>query len=380
MENKMYDLLNNATINFDEYEVTEMSFREKERLKKKISEKVSSKKRNRAKWKFAGVAAAACIALSVLIAGGNYTVAKEKLSETYQTIISGLKNGRSKDAKEFAERYTKIGQESKPVKADVQTDVLECESAGVTMQVSDVYCDDYMLYYTLVLKTDHPVLTAKGIDALYTDTGEIHVSATRIRIDGEESRGDIIRFGKEADGSYTTVQDCNFYGRENPKPYQNGDVIPVEITITELTGWDYDHNDKEGDYVHTETVEGEWKLSFHATVDTSENMTQMINKEKNGVKIVKAVRTRAGLNLEIELPDFSAEPFCDPHNDPDKAVVNEKGEVMQWLSGSIEKRGGGRSVLYLSLLDDGGEDYTLEITDRNGEGRTFAEIKFKVKR
>lgn len=383
MEEKIFDLFNNAKVNFDEYKIEDLSMSEKKRLKKRVLEEVSPMKKQKNKtnlgWKFAGVAAIACLAVSIVAVGNNSTAARELFSETFRKIISGTEG--QKDGEELKEVYTKIGKEATPVKADTQASVLETEDAGVTMRVSDIYCDGYMMYYTLALETDNPILTGKEIDALSTEAGGDYIPACHVKIDGEEETGDILRFDKQADGTYTSVQNCDFYCRENLKKYQDGDVIPVEIDVSQIAGWDYDEHDKSGEYIHTEAVSGNWKLSFQATVDTSGNVTQKIGKEKNGVKIVKAVRTKAALNLEIELPDFSAEPFNDKYNDPDIAIWDENGKAMQWLGNYHQNaKNTGKSILYLTLLDDEGEDYKLEITNKNGDGRVFATINFKVKR
>ena len=129
--------------------------------------------------------------------------------------------------------------------------------------------------------------------------------------------------------------------------------------VSRIAGWDYDKHDRNGEYIHTKAVSGDWQLSFQATVDTSKNITQKIGKEKNGVKIIKAVRTKATLNLEIELPDFSAEPFNDEYSDPDIAILDEEGNAMQWLGNCRDQKADRSSILYLTLLDDEGENYKL---------------------
>lgn len=387
MEEKIFDLLNNAKIDLDEYQITDLSVSDKKRLKKKVLQEVSGDMRGmkqgkgmkgrKSGWKFAGLAAAACLVVSIIAVGNSSTAARELFSETFQKIISGTGG---KDGEYFKEIYTKIGKESVPVKADTQTDVLETEDSGVTMRVSDVYCDGYMMYYTLVLETDNPILTGEGLDEISTDIGrDGYVYTCSVKIDGEGEIGDIIYFGKEADGTYTSVQNCSFYAAENPKEYQNGDIIPVEIAINRIAGWDTDRNDENGDYVHTKAVRGDWKLSFQAVVDTSKNVEQKIGKEKNGVKIIKAVRSKALLNLEIELPDFSAEPFNDPYNDPDIWISDQAGKDMKWLGNYNKKRMAGTRTLYLSLLDDEGENYKLQIADKE-DRRIFAAIDFQVKR
>lgn len=384
MDKKIYDLLNGVEVNFNEYEVKELSQVEKKILKKRVLGEVRHMKKNsqingtKRGWKIAGVAAAACMAVSVAAVGSNPAAARQLFSSTFQKIISGTESVKNGD--ELKEIYTKIGKESVEAAPEGQDSILETEDAGVTMRVSDIYCDGYMMYYTLELKTDNPVLTKKAIDGLMTsEAGKETIPSYSIKVDGTDESFPV-KFDKQADGTYTSVQSYNFYSAQNPKIYQAGDKIPVELSVGHIVGWDYDKHDKNGEYIHTKTVSGDWKLAFQAEVDTSKNVTQEIGKEKNGVKILQAIRTKAALNLEIALPDFSAEPFNDKYNDPDIAFFDENGNLMQWLGNYIDMKEDGSSVMHLTLLDDEGEKYKLVVTDKNGDGDTFAAINFKVKR
>lgn len=383
MEKKICELLNDVEMDFGKYEAGELPPLEKKRLKKRVLWEVrqmdKNRKTNRAKkgWKVAGIAAAACMAVSVVAVGSNPVAARELFSQTFQKIISGTEG--EKDGDELKEIYTKIGEESVPAKAEGQKSVLMAEDSGVTLRVSDIYCDGYMLYYTLEVKTDHPELTKKGVDGISTFGGAKEYEACQIDIDGNDESFPI-NFKKQSDGTFTSVQSYNCYTSENPKEYQNGDTIPVELDMKQFFGYDYDKHDKNGEYVHTDKVEGNWGLSFEAVVDTSQNVERKIDKESNGVKIVKAVRTKAALNLELELPNFAAEPFNDKYNDPDEEFLGKDGKSVRWLSNYIKMNKDGSSVMYVTLLDDGGEDYRLVVTNKNVDGRKLADIKFKVKR
>ena len=65
-------------------------------------------------WKIAGIAAAACVAVSAVAVGSNPVAARALLSETFQKIISGVEGKKNGD--ELQEIYTKIGKESVSVK------------------------------------------------------------------------------------------------------------------------------------------------------------------------------------------------------------------------------------------------------------------------
>lgn len=117
-----------------------------------------------------------------------------------------------------------------------------------------------------------------------------------------------------------------------------------------LTGYKDDEWDKNGDYKSTGTVDGEWKLSFPVTVDRSSNITYQVNKEDHGVKVCDVVKTKAGLVLTIETPDFTKKPYNDPYNDPDLAVVDADGKPLQWLYGGIYKQNADGTATYKIMV------------------------------
>lgn len=245
MEKKICELLNDVEMDFGKYEAEELPPLEKKRLKKRVLWEVrqmdKNRKTNRVKkgWKVAGIAAAACMAVSVVAVGSNPVAARELFSQTFQKIISGTEG--EKDGDELKEIYTKIGEESVPAKAEGQKSVLMAEDSGVTVRVSDIYCDGYMLYYTLEVKTDHPELTKKGVDGISTFDGAKDYEACQIEIDGNDESFPI-NFKKQSDGTFTSVQSYNCYTVENPKEYQNGDTIPVKLDMKQFLGYDYDRH------------------------------------------------------------------------------------------------------------------------------------------
>lgn len=387
MEEKIFDLLNNAKINLDEYDAQELSPEEKKQIQERVLREVRIMRKNNHKnsmkkgWKVAGIAAAACVAVSVAAIGSNPVAARALLSETFQKIISGVEG--EKNGEELKQIYTKIGAESVPAEAEDDKNILEAESSGIKLQVSDLYCDGYMLYYTLALETDNKDLTKKAIDGIstfsYDDKKDApETPACRVVI-GEEEDQFPLGFERQADGTFASVQNCCLYSAENPKEYKDGDIIPIEIDINKLSGWDYDRHNKDGEYVQTEPVKGNWKLSFPVTVDTSANYTEKIGKEENGIKVLQATRTKATLNLVIEQPDYTKAPYNDKYNDPDIAIKGEDGKDWKWLGGYTKQNKDGSSVLYVTLLDNGGEDFRLQVIDKNGDGGKFADIPFKVK-
>lgn len=381
MDEKIYDLLNNVQMNLDEYEETELSSKEKQKIRKRLLQEVRHMKKNNKNasvkgLKIAGAAAAACLLISVIAVGSNPVEAKALFGEIYQKIISGSRD--DKDAGRIQELYSRIGAESVPVEEGegIKT---EAEWENVQIGVSDIYCDGYMLYYTLQLETDNKELAGEEVDGIRAEGKEGTPPTCTIWVDGEENQYPIV-FEKQEDGTFTSVQDYNFFANENRRTYQNGDVIPIEIDITALMGWDYEKHDEEGNYVRTEAVNGQWKLSFPVTVEMADNQVQEINKEDNGVKVVSIARGRATLNLIIEEPDYSKEPYNDPYNDPDTCIKGSDGKALQWLCNYRQMREDGTSISYITLLDNGEKNLCLEVMERKPEEerKQIAGIEFQV--
>lgn len=401
MDERIYDLLNDVEIDLNEYEEKELSSKEKQKIENRLLREVrnmknrkqenegagkrqeAGKQRSSGKTgrKAAGIAAAACVAVSAIAIGSNPVAAKALLSNLYEKIIAGSEG--EKDADEIKEIYTKIGEESARAEAVAEyadkEAVLEAEDAGIKLRVCDVFCDGYKLYYTLELVTDNEILTAEEVDGIFSDDIFTKSEQTcEVWVDGEDESFPF-NFEKQADGTFTSVQDYNFFAAETPKNYKNGDIVPVEITIRSFGGVDYDNHDETGEYVHTDMVEGEWKLSFPVTVDTSANVVTEINKEDNGVRLVNAVRTKATLNLMVEAPDFSEAPYYDPYNDPEIGIKDAAGNWMIMLGCYDGIADDGTHVYQITLLDNGEKDLYLDVTERkNEDAKQIAGIGFHV--
>lgn len=391
MNEKIYDLLNDVKTDLNEYESHPLSSKEARQIETRLLQEVRSmKKENRknnkkATFLKAAVSAAACAA--VLLTVSSQPNAKEFLSGTFQKLIA--KSADEKYAEEQKELYTHIGKNSTQLTSDTgetivkekqtQSQVLKAKDAGVTVRASDVYCDGYMLYYTLVLETENKTLVPDGVDGIYTTPNKESVPSS-IRIDGEYDGAAHLVFQKQQDGSFITVQNCCLYSQPNPKTYRNGDILPIDIDLKQFYGVDYDKHDKEGEYVLTEPLNGEWKLSIPVTVETEKNRTQKINKEDNQVKLISVTKAKATLNLELQEPDYTASPYNDKYNDPDIAVKDADGNFLQW-AGCYEKMNeDGSRVHYITVIDTEKEGYTLEVTNKNVDGELIAQIDFLVER
>ena len=146
-----------------------------------------------------------------------------------------------------------------------------------------------------------------------------------------------------------------------------------------LIGYKDDEWDENGEYMSTGKVDGEWKMSFPVTVDRSANVTYQINKDDNGVKVCDVVKTKAGLVLTVETPDFAKKPYNDPYNDPDLAVVDTDGNCLQWLYGGIYKQNDDGTAIYkIMVLYENQTDLTFEVTNKNVNDKKIASIDFEI--
>lgn len=391
MNEKIYDLLNDVKTDFNEYDNQTLSSEETRQIETRVLQEVRKmKKANRktsktSKYLKAAISAAACAA--VLLTVSSQTNAKEFLSSTFRELIAGSAD--EKYAKEDQELYTSIGKQATQLTSDsgeaITTDtsmkkqILTTKDAGVTIRASDVYCDGYMLYYTLVLETEDEMLAANEIDGIMSDFTKDVKQHSLVKIDGEDE-GWVTNFERQKNGSFISMQNTCLYAQANPKNYQDGDIIPIEIDFDQFVGVDYDNHNADGEYVNTEPLQGNWKLYIPAKVETSGNHTQKLNLEDNNVKLKSVTKAKATLNLKLEEPNFALAPYNDKYNDPDIEIKDKNGNTLQWAGCYDDIRQDGSHIFSITLIDNGADSYILEITNKNVDGGVIAQIEFPVER
>ena len=292
MKKNIYQLLNEIEIDFAEYKDLELSSEEKERHKQKILQEISGMKDSNTRikkkvkvWKVvAGVAAAFGVTIGI-VSITNPVLAQNVWDSVFGKLADNAKG--EKDEKEIVDLYTNIGD--KAVSAEKELDKQQnkeeyrttVEDNGVTITISDIYCDGYVLYYTSLLQTDREgLLQADGI-VLETKRG-----VEQIKIDGFDIAGYSGKaFEKAEDGTYVSVNQIDLMSGadENIAWDQEGGTLVVDWTITNIKGTLWNSWDEDGNYKVTENVEGEWHLKFPVTVDISNNKTYAVDKEENGV-------------------------------------------------------------------------------------------------
>lgn len=389
MKKTIYQLLNDVETDFSKYEQDELSVLEKNRHKQTVLREEKRMKNKKMKaWKIAAGAAAACAVTIGTVSLANPVFANEIFSSVFGSLVENARG--SKYEKEDTDLYTKIGKNAEAVQEKTGKDegddyVTTMENNGVTISVSDVYCDGYVLYFTTTLKTEDEGLNkADGILARIMDDGN-KGNGPAISIDGTQLAGYSERpFEKTKDGSFVAMNQIDLM---SPADSREKDIdlgldekgtLVVNWDLSELSGYLWDQWDASGEYMKTGETKGQWNLRFPVTIDRSHNQTYAVNKEDNGVQVKNAVKTKAGLVLEVELPDFTKAPYNDPYNDPDLAVKDSSGKCLQWINQKTMQHDDGTATMQIMVLYDGEKDLSFEVTTKDEDQIKLADISFQI--
>lgn len=388
MKKTIYQLLNDVETDFSKYEQDELSVLEKDRHKQTVLREVKRMKNKKMKtWKVAA-AAAACAVTVGAVSLANPVFANEIFSSVFGSLVENARG--SKYGKEDTDLYTKIGKNAEAVQEKTGKDerddyVTTMENNGVTISVSDVYCDGYVLYFTTTLKTENEGLNkADGILARIMDDGN-KGNGPAISIDGTQLAGYSERpFEKTKDGSFVAMNQIDLMSPadSSEKDIDLGldekETLVVNWDLSELSGYLWDQWDDSGEYMRTGETKGQWNLCFPVTIDRTHNQTYAVNKEDNGVRVKNAIKTKAGLVLEVELPDFTKAPYNDPYNDPDLAVKDSSGKCLQWINQKTMQHDDGTATMQIMVLYDGEKNLSFEVTTKDEEQIKLADIGFQI--
>lgn len=389
MKKTIYQLLNDVETDFSKYEQDELSVLEKNRHKQTVLREVKRMKNKKMKaWKIAAGAAAACAVTVGTVSLANPVFTNEIFSSVFGSLVENARG--SKYEKEDTDLYTKIGKNAEAVQEKTGKDegddyVTTMENNGVTISVSDVYCDGYVLYFTTTLKTEDEGLNkADGILARIMDDGN-KGNGPAISIDGTQLAGYSERsFEKTKDGSFVAMNQIDLMSPADSREKEidlgldEKGTLVVNWDLSEFSGYLWDQWDDSGEYMKTGETKGQWNLRFPVTIDRSHNQTYAVNKEDNGVQVKNAVKTKAGLVLEVELPDFTKAPYNDPYNDPDLAVKDSSGKCLQWINQKTMQHDDGTATMQIMVLYDGEKDLSFEVTTKDEDQIKLADISFQI--
>ena len=348
MEKSIYKLLNEVDTDYEEYEQTELSLEEKEYYKQKILAevkimKMEEKRKKRMLFKkAAGLAAACAIVTGAAAMAATPALARQLFSSVFEKIIA-TSDERILGQKELSE---KVGAKAKPAQDELAkqqnpgnyTTSVQCN--GITLAVSDVYCNGSVLYYTLSLSTDNADMNKADAFLLYLQDGKM-TTPTLQGGNGEtiySGGGTLSTLKKAEDGSYVCMDEIDLFAlseadRKKLQIEESG-ILNVEYELEGLTGViDLDQIDDQGNYKEVAAVEGKWNLKFPVTVDTSIPEKIEINKEENGILIKNIIKTDTTLVIEVDYSGYAARYSYDDRIYPSLSVMDSNGEYLPCLGG-----------------------------------------------
>ncbi len=376
MKKNIYKLLNDVETDYEEYDQTELSSEEKEYYKQKILAEVKvmkteEKRKKRIHFKkAAGLAAACAIVAGAAIMIANPALARQLVSSVFEKIIAAS-DERALGQKELVE---KVGAKAAPAQEELakQQDsgnyVTSAEYNGITLSVSDVYCNGSVLYYTLSLSTDNADMNKAEAILLYLQDGKWMTPVLR------GSNGESIFIGgslsclkKAEDGSYVCMNQLDLYSlseadREKLQIEETG-TLNVEYNLDGLTGiTDLGQMDDRGNYKEVMAVEGNWNLNFPVTVERSTPEKITINKEENGILIKNITKTDTVLIIEMDYSGFAIRPPYDYDRIPVLTVTDNNGEDLPGMGGG-SSGDGNLFTIQEEFLYNGQKELVISITD-----------------
>ena len=171
--------------------------------------------------------------------------------------------------------YEKIEDHS----ANVQTPGSEAEDNGVTVTVSDAYCDGYEMYFTMTATTDNEQINQKKY--------LLPEKSQRVQVDGVECGAELC-LEKAEDGSFVGL---GHISADFLKKKEFSDQSTVNIQFTQLYGKG-ENELSTTKYVEGENlISGEWSLKFTVNTDADGNALEKFGgtftDPENGVYQIK---------------------------------------------------------------------------------------------
>lgn len=253
---------------------------------------VTMKKLNNGNQKKRKAWTAAAAAVAVIAVSGSVFYANPVLAKNIPVIGDVFaKLQKNKENNPYGEKdktaYGKIADNSE----SVQNPGSEAESNGVTVTISDAYCDGYEMYFTMTATTDNDQVNQK--DYLLPEKSQ------QVYVNGEEA-GAELSLEKTEDGSFVGLGHISA-GWLTDNTFK--DQSTVDIKFTELYA-KVENQSEPTTYVEGENlITGQWNLEF--TVDTDTNLLNIyeVNTENNGFTVSKIVKAPASTYLYLEVPE-----------------------------------------------------------------------------
>ncbi|WP_334104126.1 DUF4179 domain-containing protein [Muricomes intestini] len=229
------------------------------------------------------------------------------------------------------------------------------EDQGITVTVSDAYCDGYDLYFTVSLRTDNEELnTADYLMMLSYKEDDPIAYYPEIGINDEEVSG-VIQLQKSENGIYAGLVRI---GENYLKAGGFSEEMTVNLDLNavgaHMLGEEEQSDIPDFSRVGFKSVRGNWPLRFTASMDTSGNKMAVPNLEVNGFTLEKAVQTPSNLHITISVPEqYSEEGLA-------MVLTDEVGNRIYQESGQR-----GASAWDLVFDHSDANQFVLQVIDKN---------------
>ena len=126
----------------------------------------------------------------------------------------------------------------------------------------------------------------------------------------------------------------------------------------------------------SKTIEGNWNLAFHVTVDQSNNETIDLQAENNGFLLTKAVKTPSNFHLSIIIPSEWSE------KNPALQIFDSEGNRIELMMGSMTTLEDGSLLEEWTGEKTDASEFLVRVIDKNNSTQDnlaiLAEIPFSI--
>lgn len=306
--------------------------------------KVRMKKQDNGKQKSRKVWVAAAVAVIAVSGSGLY--ANPVLAKNIPVIgnvFAKMQENRAKDlyAGKDKTAYGMIEDNS----VNVQNPGAEAEDNGVTVTVSDAYCDGYEMYCTMTAVTDNEQINQKKYLSFE--------NSLRVQVDGEEC-GVELTLEKAEDGSFVELGHIN---ADWLKKKKFSDQSTVDVQFTKVYGREENELSTTKYEEGKNLLSGEWSLEFTGDKDTSKTQTYEVNAEDNGFKVSKVVKVPASTYLQLEVPEA--------YENVQMIITDADGNALQKFGGSSTDPENGMYQIKMQFEQTDTDQIHVQVVDMN---------------
>lgn len=276
--------------------------------------------------------------------------------------------------------YKEIDEHSVKVDAPGNT----ATDKGITLTVSDAYCDGYDLYIALaVTAEDEEYSSADTFNLLFFEEEDPVPFVANMQVNGMDvSPTSPLQLKKGENDAF--IQLLQIPAANLSSLSKNGTAFPDEMDITltcngigvHMAGDNTVYGSFTSEMLSSETVEGNWDLAFHVTVDQSNNEIIDLQAENNGFVLTKAVKTPSNFHLSIVIPSEWVE------NNPALQIFDSEGNRIELMMGSMTTLEDGSLLEEWTGERTDASEFLVRVIDKNNSTQdnlaVLAEIPFSI--